>query len=101
MAYRAGLEPATLWVETICAIHCATDTKMWPRRDLNPQPIGYEPTALTIELQGRNMEGGMGIEPMLVQHLWNTDYKSVGASNYTNLPFKIWWSRWDSNPQCF
>ena len=27
----------------------------------------------------------MGIEPMLVQHLWNTDYKSVGASNYTNL----------------
>ena len=31
----------------------------------------------------------MGIEPMLVQHLWNTDYKSVGASNYTNLPFKF------------
>ena len=26
--------------------------KIWPRRDLNPQPIGYEPTALTIELQG-------------------------------------------------
>jgi len=24
----------------------------WPRRDSNPQPIGYEPTALTIELQG-------------------------------------------------
>ncbi len=23
---------------------------MWGRRDLNPQPIGYEPTALTIEL---------------------------------------------------
>ena len=35
------------------------------------------------------MEGGMGIEPMLVQHLWNTDYKSVGASSYTNLPFKF------------
>jgi hypothetical protein len=44
------------------------------------------------------MEGGMGIEPMLVQHLWNTDYKSVGASNYTNLPYKNWWSRRDSNP---
>ncbi len=27
----------------------------WPRRDLNPQPIGYEPTALTIELQGRKV----------------------------------------------
>lgn len=23
----------------------------WGRRDSNPQPIGYEPTALTIELQ--------------------------------------------------
>ena len=27
---------------------------------------------------------GMGIEPMLVRHLRNTDYKSVGASSYTN-----------------
>ena len=26
----------------------------------------------------------MGIEPMLVPHLGNTDYKSVGASSYTN-----------------
>lgn len=31
----------------------------------------------------------MGIEPMLGQHLWHTGYKSVGASNYTNLPFKM------------
>ncbi len=50
------------------------------RRDLNPQPISYEPTALTIELQAHfKLEVGMGIEPMLVPHLGNTDYKSVGA----------------------
>ena len=29
------------------------NTMVCPRRDLNPQPISYEPTALTIELQGR------------------------------------------------
>jgi hypothetical protein len=32
------------------------------------------------------LEVGMGIEPMLVPHLGNTDYKSVGASSYTNPP---------------
>ena len=31
----------------------------------------------------------MGIEPMLGQHLWHMRYKLIGASNYTNLPFKI------------
>lgn len=35
---RALLYPIELW------------RQMWGRRDLNPQPIGYEPTALTIEL---------------------------------------------------
>ena len=27
---------------------------------------------------------GVGIEPTLGPHLGHTDYKSVGASNYTN-----------------
>jgi hypothetical protein len=40
----------------------------------------------------------MGIEPMLVPHLGNTDYKSVGASSYTNPAYKVWGGR-DSNPQ--
>ena len=62
---------------------------MWGRRDLNPQPIGYEPTALTIELHPQKVEEGMGIEPMLGQHLWHMRYKLIGASNYTNLPFKF------------
>ena len=39
---------------------------------------------------------GEGIEPSLGQHLWHTDYKSVGASNYTNLAK---WGRTDSNRQ--
>ena len=66
---------------------------VWPRRDLNPQPIGYEPTALTIELQGHlnklltKVVQGVGIEPTLDPNLGYTDYKSVGASSYTNLAF--------------
>ena len=32
------------------------------------------------------MEVGMGIKPMLVPHLGNTVYKTVGAFNYTNPP---------------
>lgn len=75
-----------------------------PPLGIEPTLSGYEPPVLTIELQGlkykklTKVEGGMGIEPMLVQHLWNTDYKSVGASSYTNLPFQIWYRRRDSNP---
>ena len=71
--------------------------KKCPRRDLNPQPIGYEPTALTIELQGLKLVQGEGIEPTLGPHLGHTGYKSVGTSSYTNLA-KIWYSKWDSNP---
>ena len=32
------------------------------------------------------MEGGRGIEPLLGPNLGHTDYKTVGASSYTNLP---------------
>ena len=35
----------------------------------------------------------MGIEPMLVPHLGNTDYKSVGASSYTNPAYGAGGSR--------
>jgi hypothetical protein len=52
---------------------------------LNPQPIGYEPTALTIELQGLKLVQGAGIEPALGPHLGRTRYKLVGTSSYTNL----------------
>ena len=31
----------------------------------------------------------MGIEPTLGPNLGHTGYKSVGASSYTNLPFKF------------
>ena len=34
------------------------------------------------------MEEGVGIEPTLGPNLGHTGYKSVGASSYTNLPFK-------------
>jgi hypothetical protein len=34
MAHREGLEPPTLWVETICAIHCATDAFHSPKGGL-------------------------------------------------------------------
>ena len=52
---------------------------------MNPQPIGYEPTALTIELQGLKLVQGAGIEPALGPHLGHTRYKLVGTSSYTNL----------------
>ena len=38
------LYPIELWFRIFC-----------PRRDSNPQPISYEPNALTFELQGRNL----------------------------------------------
>ena len=41
-----------------------------PRRDLNPQPIGYEPTALTIELQGLKLVQYERIE--LSPELWKS-----------------------------
>ncbi len=30
---------------------CREEKEWWARQDLNPQPDGYEPSALTIELQ--------------------------------------------------
>ena len=35
------------------------------------------------------MVQGAGIEPALDPNLGYTDYKSVGASSYTNLAFKL------------
>ena len=55
--------------------------------------VGFEPTTnrltadrSTAELLGNflKMVLGVGIEPTLGPHLGHTDYKSVGASNYTN-----------------
>lgn len=62
---------------------------MWPRRDSNPQPTGYEPAALTVELQGLDLRvvQGAGIEPALGPHLGHTRYKLVGTSSYTNLAY--------------
>ena len=35
------------------------------------------------------LEQGVGIEPTLGPHLGHTGYKSVGASNYTNLALNL------------
>jgi hypothetical protein len=85
VASPSGLEPLTYALEERCSIQLSYGD-MWPRRDSNPQPIGYEPTALTIELQGlTKMVQGAGIEPALGPHLGHTRYKLVGTSSYTNL----------------
>ncbi len=34
-------------------VYGGLEQKWWARRDSNPQPSGYEPPALTIELQAR------------------------------------------------
>ena len=35
----------------VCRIYTGSRGRWWARRDSNPQPSGYEPPALTIELQ--------------------------------------------------
>jgi len=64
---------------------------MWPRRDSNPQPIGYEPTALTIELQGRNSAPN-----------WNRT-SNLRFRRALLYPVELWeryiWKEvWESNP---
>ena len=92
MASPSGLEPLTYALEERCSIQLSYRDRWWPRRDLNPQPIGYEPTALTSELQGLDLKvvQGAGIEPALGPHLGRTRYKLVGTSSYTNLAYCLY-----------
>jgi hypothetical protein len=53
------------------------DQSWWARQDSNLQPIGYEPTALTIELQAR-----LKVLRML---MWYWQLKSAGAPFVADL----------------
>ena len=55
MARSRLASTANLAVEPVASRTCALpqDGSYWPRRDSNPGPSGYEPPALTAELQGR------------------------------------------------
>ena len=57
----------------------------WAWLDLNQRPIGYEPTALTPELQALPMAEGMGFEPTEPERVHSL---SRGARSATLAPFQ-------------
>jgi hypothetical protein len=85
VAFPTGIEPVTYALEERCSIQLSYGNKMWGRRDSNPQPIGYEPTALTIELHPQKWCKIWESNPCSALVAGHHDYKSCGASNYTNL----------------
>lgn len=53
----------------------------WASRDLNPEPIGYEPTALTIELKA------LVSPPVYHHHRRRVKLSTLSTASLYYLPF--------------